>query len=149
MKYSSGSVGRVFVVKFDDHDVLLDSLKALARKERLRCATFLFIGALRKGVMAAGPRKPVIPPSPNMRSFKDGWEVLGVGTLFPGKDGPQLHVHGSMGKARAVMTGCVRGASSVFLVVEAVVFELKGVKARKEIDPATGLNLLKIISGGE
>jgi predicted DNA-binding protein with PD1-like motif len=39
----------------------------------------------------------------------------------------------------------VRGKSRVFLVIEAVVFELKGIKASKDIDPKTGLNLLKII----
>jgi predicted DNA-binding protein with PD1-like motif len=42
------------------------------------------------------------------------------------------------------LTGCVRGKSKVFLVIEAVVFELKGVKALKDIDPSTGLNLLNI-----
>jgi len=34
----------------------------------------------------------------------------------------------------------------VFLVIEAVVFELKGVRALKDIDPLTGLNLLKILA---
>ena len=50
-----------------------------------------------------------------------------------------------MGKKKRVLTGCVRKDSKVFLVIEAIVFELKGVKATKEIDPATGLNLLKIL----
>jgi predicted DNA-binding protein with PD1-like motif len=50
-----------------------------------------------------------------------------------------------MGKKLKTLTGCVRKRSKVFLVIEAVVFELKGVKATKEIDPKTGLNLLKIL----
>ena len=52
-----------------------------------------------------------------------------------------------MGKRKDVLTGCVRRDSKVFLVIEAVVFELKGVKAAKDIDPATGLNLLQIGAG--
>ena len=49
-----------------------------------------------------------------------------------------------MCSSRRVLTGCVREASNTFLVLEAVVFELLGVKAAKDIDPETGLNLLRI-----
>ena len=47
-------------------------------------------------------------------------------------------------KKKKVFTGCIRKDSKVFLVIEAVVFELKGVKATKDIDPSTGLNLLQV-----
>jgi len=86
----------------------------------------------------------VIPPEPNWVTFKNGWEVMGIGSIFTNKTGPQIHVHTSMGKKNKVITGCVRKKSKVFLVIEAFVFELKGIKANKEIDPKTGLNLLKI-----
>lgn len=144
MKYTQGSIGRIFVLKFDDGDIFLDELSAFARKEGLKAATMVFIGALRKGDLVTGPKKPVIPPQPNKVCFKDGWEVMGIGTIFTNKSGPQIHIHASMGKKNKVLTGCVRGKSKVFLVVEAIIFELKGVKAGKSIDPATGLNLLRI-----
>jgi predicted DNA-binding protein with PD1-like motif len=69
---------------------------------------------------------------------------LGVGTIFANSKGPQIHIHGAMGKRLKTLTGCVRGKSEIFLVIEAVVFELKGVRAAKDIDPRTGLNLLRI-----
>ncbi len=144
MKYTKGSIGRVFLVKFDDDDILIDKLSSLARKEKIRSAALIFLGALKKGVMVTGPKRPVIPPEPNRVNFKDGWEVMGIGTILTGKGGPQLHIHGSMGKKNKVLTGCVREKSKVFLVIEAVIFELKGVQAAKSMDPATGLNLLKI-----
>jgi len=144
MKYTRGSLGRVFVLKFDDGDILLDKLSVFVKKERLKAATMIFIGALRKGDLVTGPKKPVIPPEPNKVYFKDGWEVMGIGTIFTNKTGPQIHIHGSMGKKQRALTGCVRGKSKVFLVIEAIVFELKGIKAVKSIDPATGLNLLRI-----
>jgi hypothetical protein len=144
MKYTKGTVGRVFLVKFEDGDILIDNLSCLARKERIKAASVIFIGALKKGDLVTGPKKPVIPPQPNKVVFKDGWEVMGIGTIFTNSSGPQIHIHASMGKKNKVLTGCVRGKSKVFLVVEAVVLELKGVKAGKDIDPKTGINLLNI-----
>ncbi|MBU0547735.1 MAG: DUF296 domain-containing protein [Candidatus Omnitrophica bacterium] len=145
MKYTKGTIGRVFLIKFEDQDILIDKLSLFANKERIKAATMIFLGALRKGELVTGPRKPVIPPQPNKVNFKDGWEVMGIGTIFANSHGPQIHIHSSMGKKKKVLTGCLRGKSRVFLVIEAVVLELKGIKAGKEIDPQTGINLLKII----
>lgn len=144
MRYTKGSIGRIFLLKFEDDDIVLDELDKFARYEKLKAATFIFLGALKKGHIVTGPKKPVIPPEPNWKKFKDGWEVMGVGTIFMNKKGPQIHIHTSMGKKDKVMTGCVRKDSKVFLVIEAIVFELKGVKATKAIDPKTGLNLLQL-----
>jgi predicted DNA-binding protein with PD1-like motif len=145
MKYTKGSIGRIFLLKFEDDDIVLNELDKFARREKLKAASFIFLGALKKGHIVTGPKKPVIPPEPNWKRFKDGWEVMGIGTIFTNKKGPQIHIHTSMGKKDKVITGCVRKDSKVFLVVEAVVLELKGVKATKAIDPKTGLNLLKIL----
>ena len=144
MRYTKGNIGRVFLLKFEYGDILLDGIEKLARQENIRSATMVFIGALKKGDLVTGPKKPVIPPEPNWVSFKDAWEVMGIGTIFSNKKGPQIHIHTSMGKKSKTLTGCVRKRSEVFLVVEAIVFELKGVKASKDIDPKTGLNLLRI-----
>ena len=145
MQYTQGNIGRIFLLKFEDDDILLDKLSGFVKKEKIKAATMVFIGALKKGDLVTGPKKPVIPPEANKVYFKDGWEVMGIGTIFTNKIGPQIHIHGSMGKKQKVLTGCVRGKSKVFLVIEAIVFELKGVKATKSIDPKTGLNLLKIL----
>ena len=161
MRYTKGSIGRIFLLKFEDDDIVLNELDKFARHEKLKAATFIFLGALKKGHIVTGPKKLVIPPEPNWKKFKDGWEVMGVGTIFTNEkglpctggaregrrlvQGPQIHIHTSMGKKDKVITGCVRKDSKVFLVIEAVVFELKGVKATKAIDLRTGLNLLKIL----
>ncbi|MDP3041730.1 MAG: DUF296 domain-containing protein [Candidatus Omnitrophota bacterium] len=145
MKYTQGTIGRVFLVKFENNDILIANLSGLAKKEKIKAATIIFIGALKQGDLVTGPKQPVIPPEPNKVAFKDGWEVMGIGTLFTNSKGPQVHIHASMGKKNKVLTGCVRGGSKVFLVVEAILLELKGIRAQKDIDPATGLNLLRII----
>ena len=147
MQYAKAKLGRIFLLKFSDGDILLKELDKFSRKERLEGAVMVFLGALRSGKLVTGPRKPVYPPEANWENFKDGWEVMGIGTIFANKTGPQIHIHTAMGKKNKTLTGCVRLDSKVFLVIEAIVFELVGVKATKEIDPRTGLNLLKIYSG--
>ena len=145
MKYTKGKIGRIFLVKFEDDDILTDKIAELARKEKIKAGVLVFLGALKKGKLVTGPKKPVIPPEPNWVSFKDGWEVMGIGTVFINSKGPQIHIHSAMGKKQKTLIGCVRKDSKVFLVIEAVLFELKGIKATKDIDPKTGLNLLKIL----
>ncbi|MDP2831143.1 MAG: DUF296 domain-containing protein, partial [Candidatus Omnitrophota bacterium] len=98
MKYTQGTIGRVFLVKFENNDILIAQLSGLAKKEKIKAATIIFIGALKEGDLVTGPKKPVIPPQPNKMVFKDGWEVMGIGTLFTNTKGPQIHIHASMGK---------------------------------------------------
>lgn len=133
------------MLKFSDGDVVLEELKKLAVQERLKSAVLVFLGALKRGHLVTGPKRPVIPPQPNWVVFKDGWEVMGIGTIFSNRKGPQIHIHATMGKKNKMLTGCLRKDSQVFLVIEALVFEIKGVKAAKDLDPKTGLNLLRIL----
>ncbi|MFA5275900.1 MAG: PPC domain-containing DNA-binding protein, partial [Candidatus Omnitrophota bacterium] len=135
----------IFLAKFEDDDILIDNLSRLSKKEKIKAGVMVFLGALKKGKLVTGPKKPVIPPEPNWVNFKDGWEVMGIGTVFTNAKGPQIHIHSAMGKKQKTLIGCVRKDSKVFLVIEAVIFELKGIKATKDIDPKTGLNLLKIL----
>ncbi|HAK59410.1 MAG TPA: DNA-binding protein, partial [Nitrospiraceae bacterium] len=36
MQYTQGTIGRVFIIKFEDRDDLLGELKGLAQKENIR-----------------------------------------------------------------------------------------------------------------
>jgi predicted DNA-binding protein with PD1-like motif len=146
MEYAAAKPGRVFLLKFSDNDVLIRELERFAKAARVKNAVLLFLGALRKGTLVAGPRKPRIPPQPNRINFKDGWEVLGAGTIFSNRSGPQVHIHAAMGRKNKVLTGCIRQDAGVFIVIECVVWELTGIKTTKRLDPATGINLLKFLS---
>jgi len=145
MQYSKGQIKRVILARFDDGDVLIDEIKKLAKKERISAGVIVMIGALRKGHVVTGPKKPKIPPKPHWEQFKDAWEIAGLGTIFKGQKGPEVHIHGALGKGKKGLVGCVRRDSSVFLLIEAVIFELKGIKARKDLDPKTGLKLLRFL----
>lgn len=100
MEYTQARMGRIFVLKFGNQDELLKTLETFARKEKVRSAVILFIGALRQGKLVTGPKAAKIPPQPNWADFKSGWEMLGIGTLFSNAKGPQIHLHASLGRKK-------------------------------------------------
>jgi predicted DNA-binding protein with PD1-like motif len=144
MQHSEGKLGRVFLLRFGHQEDLRAELEAFSRRKRVATAVVLFLGALESGKLVTGPKRARVPPEPNWMPYTDGWETLGIGTIFPSDVGPQLHLHGALGKGRRTLTGCVRKEPKVFLVMEAVLLELKGVRADKPLDPATGLRLLRL-----
>jgi predicted DNA-binding protein with PD1-like motif len=145
MKYSKGTVGRTYTIKFDNNEDINLEIKKFAEKEKIKTAFFVFLGGLKEGKIVAGPKKPVIPPDPYWLSFKDAWEVFGTGSVFSGKQGIQVHIHTSMGKKKKAIAGCLRKDAKVFITMEAMLVEINGVKAVKELDETSGVNMLKIL----
>jgi hypothetical protein len=73
--------------------------------------------------------------------FEGGWEVFGVGTIYPGDEGPHIHYHASVGRAGHALTGCLREKAVTYLIVEVVIYEITGLSARREFDERTQLHL--------
>jgi len=144
MDYTCGTAGRIFVLKFSHHDDLLQELTRFAKKEKIKTATILLMGALAQADVVTGPKRPILPPQPQWESVQNGWEIVGMGTIFSDQKGPHLHIHCALGRGKKSLTGCLRKKAKVFLVVEAVVWELKNVRAGKKVDPVSGLELLYI-----
>ncbi len=144
MKYKQGSFGRVFVLKFDDKDGILDGITRVAEKEKIKAGTIMLLGGLRNADVVSGPKEAVIPPDPMWVKISDGREVLGFGTLFWKGEEPVIHLHGAVGRDRETITGCIRKESSVYLVVEAVITEILGIDGFKTLDEKTGLVMLEL-----
>lgn len=144
MKYQCGEIGRVFVVRFEDGDDVLGGLVEIASREGIEAAAFHLVGGMKRGRFVVGPEREELPPIPVWREFDDSHEILGFGTIFRHGDQPKLHFHGAFGKKDAVRVGCLREAAEAFLVLEAVVQEIVGVTARREMDPESGMVLLKV-----
>lgn len=144
MKYSQGSFGRVFVIKFEDQDNLLEELRKVAIREKIRVGTIMLLGGMRSAGVVNGPKEAVIPPDPIWTNVNDGREVLGIGTLFRKGDEPVIHLHGALGREKETSTGCIRKDSVVYLVVEAVITEIVGTDACKTMDEKTGLVMLEL-----
>ncbi len=145
MEYRTAETGRVFVVRFADGDDLLGGLKDLARKENVKAAVFQVVGGIKRGEFVVGPETEEMPPRPIWRKLSESHEVYGGGTIFWKDDEPLIHFHGTYGKRDSVKMGCLRKGSEVFLILEVVVFELKGLSAERVPDPENGLPLLKFL----
>ena len=144
MKYQVGRPGRVVIVRFEDHDDVIGELVELAKREKIRAAVLYLVGGMREGSIVVGPEKDEFPPTPVWKKLGESHEVLGVGTIFWQGETPKVHFHGAFGKKDMVKVGCLRENSETFLVLEAVVIEIEGVTARRELDPESGMVLLKL-----
>jgi predicted DNA-binding protein with PD1-like motif len=141
MQYAEGQVGRVFVVRIDDGEDFLASMRQFISDKGIQSGSVLFLGALMNGRMVTGPEEPVIPPLPHFVMFEGGWEVFGVGTIYPGEGGPHIHYHASVGRAGHALTGCLREKATTYLIIEAVIIEFTGLQARRELDKRTQMHL--------
>jgi predicted DNA-binding protein with PD1-like motif len=144
MKYQTGKPGRIIVAKFDDHDDVLENLVDIAKKENIRAGIIYLVGGMREGKIVVGPETDELPPSPVWKELGESHEVIGLGTIFWHNDEPKIHFHGAFGKKNMVKVGCLREKAETFLVLEAVIIEIEGINATREIDPEIGMALLKL-----
>jgi predicted DNA-binding protein with PD1-like motif len=141
MQYTEGQVGRVFVVRIDDGEDMLLSLRQFVLDKNVQAGSIHFLGALMNGRMVTGPEEPIIPPVPHFVMFEGGWEIFGVGTIYPGESGPHIHYHATVGRSGHALTGCLREKAVTYLIVEAVIMEITGLSARREFDEKMQLHL--------
>ncbi len=144
MQYQVGRPGRVVIVRFEDRDDVIGNLTELARREKIKAAVFYLVGGMRQGSIVVGPEKDEFPPTPVWKKLEESHEVVGVGTIFWLEETPKIHFHGAFGKKDMVKVGCLRENAETFLVLEAIVVEIDGVTARRELDPVSGMVLLKL-----
>jgi predicted DNA-binding protein with PD1-like motif len=144
MKYQAGELGRVLVARFDDGDNILDGLNDVVRKENIRAGVLYLVGGMKKGRFVVGPETEAMPPVPVWRELDESHEIVGIGTIFWQGEEPKIHFHGAYAKRDKVLAGCMRQNAETFLVLEAIIMEIKGVNAVRELDPLSGLALLKV-----
>ncbi len=144
MKYEVGKAGRIIVARLEDGEDVLKNLIKIVKKENMKAAVFYIVGGIRKGRIVVGPETDKIPPKPVWKELKESHEVVGLGTIFWEKKNPKIHFHGAFGKKNRAKVGCLREKAETFLVLEVIMIEIKGIKAERELDPRTGLTLLKL-----
>jgi predicted DNA-binding protein with PD1-like motif len=147
MQYKEGRTGRVFVLKVEHGEDLLECIKKLVIQERVEGGVLFLLGGLDSASVVVGPKRKEIPPDPEWRHFQDGRELLGTGTVFRDGREPLIHLHASVGRGDTVLTGCVREKAAVYLVGEVILLELLGTGARRQFDGDLGLHVLGFGSG--
>lgn len=141
MQYTEGTFGRVFLVRVDHGEDLLDELRRFVREKNIRTGFIQFLGALSRGSMVTGPKELTLPPDPSFEEYAGGWDVFGIASITPGEDGPHIHFHASLGRKRDVLTGCLREQAATYINVEAIIIEVTGCRASRSRDTVTGLEL--------
>lgn len=145
MHYQAGKPGKIIVARFSDGDDLLGGLADICRQEDIRAACFSIVGGIRRGRYVVGPKSEEMPPVPVWRELEESHEASGFGTIFWHGDDPKVHFHGSYAKGDSVKSGCLREGSETFLVLEAVITEILDINAVRELDPDSGMVLLKML----
>ena len=145
MKASEGRVGRVFVIRLEDGDVVPECIEGFARRKGVSVAHVIMVGGIGGGQVVVGPRRSrQMPPEPMLLPIDGAHEVVGVGVLAPGEDGePVLHVHAALGRSGSTLTGCLRPGVTTWLVGEVILYEILGTGAKRVKDNASGFALLE------
>ncbi len=145
MEAVEGSVGRLFVLRLEDGDMVPDCIESFARERGVRVAQVLLIGGMGQGEVVTGPRdSSTMPPDPILIPVDGAHEAIGVGLLVPDEDGvPRLHIHGALGRGGKTTTGCLRNGVSTWFMSEAVILEIRGDISRGK-DKVSGLSLLRL-----
>jgi uncharacterized protein len=147
MKFSQGSLGRVFILRLEDGDVLNDTLEAFARQQNVVRALVFYLGGTAPGSkLVVGPEArqddAVIPI---IHALAGARETLALGTLLPNEHGePVVHMHAATGREGDATVGCTRAGLETWLVGEVVLLEILGTEAHREIDQASGFELLTL-----
>lgn len=146
MKASEGKIGRVFVIRLEDGDVIPGCIEHFAAEQGISVGHVILVGGIGGGEVVVGPRhSDERPPQPMLLPVDGAHEVAGVGVIAPGEDGkPVLHIHAALGRSGQTISGCLRLGVTTWLVAEAILYEITGVEATRVMDKESGFALLEI-----
>lgn len=145
MKYAEAKLGRIFVIRLEDGEVVHEVVEQFARDHGISAAGLIILGGANDGSrLVVGPeKKDERPVNPMEYVIGDVTEVAGVGTLFPDEEGnPVLHMHMACGRNDRTCTGCIRKGVKVWQIMEIVMYELLDVGSKRVLDPELGFKLL-------
>ena len=146
MKSTEGRIGRVFILRLEDGDVIPGCIEQFAMANGVSAGHVLLVGGVAGGQVVVGPRDSDAPrPDPMLLPVDGAHEILGQGVLASTEDGaPVLHMHAALGRSGQTLTGCVRHGVNTWLVGEAVLYEIVDTTATRRPDPKSGFTLLDV-----
>jgi predicted DNA-binding protein with PD1-like motif len=145
MKASEGKVGRVFVIRLEDGEIVPECIERFAEENGVTLGQVILIGGINEGEVVVGPKRTEDKqPEPMLLPVDGAHEVAGVGVIAPGEDGkPVLHIHAALGRSGQTLTGCLRPGVATWLVGEAILYEIVAAKAVRIRDKESGFALLE------
>jgi predicted DNA-binding protein with PD1-like motif len=145
MKACEGRIGRVFVIRLEDGDMVPECIERFAEEKGVSVGQAILVGGIGGGDVVVGPRSSrEMPPEPMLLPIDGAHEVVGVGVLAPGENGkPTLHIHAALGRAGHTVTGCLRHGVTTWLVGEVILYEILGTNVKHIQDNQSGFELLE------
>jgi predicted DNA-binding protein with PD1-like motif len=146
VKACEGKMGRVFILRLEDGDLIPDCLEKFAEKNEISVGHVILIGGVESGEIVTGPRHAdEMPPEPILWPVNGAHEVAGIGVLAPGEDNkPILHIHAALGRSGDTISGCLRPGVTTWLVGEVIIYEILGVDVMRLKDEQSGFELLEV-----
>lgn len=144
MKSAEGSVGRVFVLRLEDGDVIPQCIEEFAARHRIMGGFCALLGGIGRGSLVVGPEdgeaSPIVPLVARLAGIH---EAAAFGTIFPSEAGtPRLHMHAALGREGSTRTGCVRLGIDVWKTCEVVILEILGTDMKRKFDETSGFEVL-------
>jgi predicted DNA-binding protein with PD1-like motif len=145
MKACQGEIGRVFIIRLEDGDVVPGCIERFAGENGVSVGQVILVGGIGGGEVVVGPRSSEeMPPQPMLLPIDGAHEVLGVGVLAPDEGGkPVLHIHAALGRSGQTVSGCLRPGVTTWLVGEVILYEILGVDVARVRDEASDFDLLE------
>jgi len=146
MQAAEGKMGRVFILRLEDGDLLPAAIEGFAEEKHVKNGFVLLVGGIGSGQVVVGPRiTDQMPPDAMLLPIDGAHEVVGVGILAPGPDGKiTMHMHAAMGRSGKTTTGCIRPGVKTWLVAEAILYEITGLDAKRILNKKSGFALLQV-----
>ena len=147
MKASEGNIGRVFIIRLEEGDIIPDCIEEFAMEKGISIGHAVIVGGIGSGQVVVGPRDSVkMPPDPMLLPVDGAHEVMASGIIAPDENGrPVLHIHGALGRSGSTLTGCLRPGVTTWLVGEVVLYEILNTKVERVKDERSGFALLKVV----
>jgi uncharacterized protein len=145
LKATEGRIGRIFIIRLEDGDVITSCLEEFAKENKIAAGLVTMIGGIGSGEIVTGPYSSDERfPMPIHLPVDGVHEVVGSGVIVPDINGnPVLHIHASLGRTGKSTTGCLRPGVKTWLVGEVVLQEILGVTSKRLLDEAIGFSLLE------
>lgn len=145
MQYTESKLGRIYILRLEDGDVVHEAIEQFARDHSILAAAVILLGGADDGSkLVVGPEMDrVFPIHPMELILKGAHEAAGIGTIYPDESGnPNLHMHMACGRDGSSRTGCVRRGVKTWQILEGVLFELTGTTCFRKFDERIGFRLL-------
>lgn len=146
MKYSEARLGRVFVLRLEDGEIVHEIIEKFAQDHGIQAASLVIVGGADDGSrLVVGPAEDRgLPLNPMKLALESAHEITGTGTLFRDEEGvPLLHMHMACGRKAETITGCIREGVKVWHIMEVIIHELLDTTAKRVVEEPLGLKLLQ------